>query len=232
MSAGAAPATAVLTATDGPPLPCQFNPSTVQIQKSAQWNTPHTTGSRSQPRPQFVGTGPSVLTVDLLFDSFDTTGRTARTPVKAAVEQLMGWTTPSAPSQATTTPEPATVTFTWGCGLVFTGFIKALSATYTLFSSAGEPQRATVHLQMQSIPQEPAATNPTSGGVAGRAGAVLSDADSLASIAYREYGDAALWRAVALANGIDDPGRVPPGTRVLLPPRTQALALAAVGGGE
>jgi nucleoid-associated protein YgaU len=59
--------------------------------------------------------------------------------------------------------------------------------------------------------------------VPGRRSAVLEDADSLAGLAYREYGDAGLWRAIAEANDVEDPARVPVGTRLLVPPRTQAV---------
>jgi nucleoid-associated protein YgaU len=41
--------------------------------------------------------------------------------------------------------------------------------------------------------------------------------DSLASVAFKEYGDAAAWRALAAYNRIDDPLRCAPGTRLLLP---------------
>jgi nucleoid-associated protein YgaU len=47
-------------------------------------------------------------------------------------------------------------------------------------------------------------------------------------VAYRAYGDAALWRDVAEANGIDDPTRLRPGTRLLLP----ALEEIESGGGR
>jgi nucleoid-associated protein YgaU len=41
--------------------------------------------------------------------------------------------------------------------------------------------------------------------------------DSLASVAYAEYGDPAEWRRLADYNGIDDPLRVRAGTVLLLP---------------
>ena len=47
--------------------------------------------------------------------------------------------------------------------------------------------------------------------------------DSLASIAYREYGAPAYWRALAEANGIDDPLRLRPGTRLLVPPAEEVV---------
>ena len=45
--------------------------------------------------------------------------------------------------------------------------------------------------------------------------------DTLASVAYAEYGDPTQWRALAAYNGIDDPMRVRTGTTLLLPPRTE-----------
>ena len=41
--------------------------------------------------------------------------------------------------------------------------------------------------------------------------------DSLASIAFAQYGDPNAWRPLAAYNGIDDPLRVPTGQTILLP---------------
>ena len=41
--------------------------------------------------------------------------------------------------------------------------------------------------------------------------------DTLAGIAYAEYGNPNLWRAVAELNNIDDPMRLRPGQRLMLP---------------
>ena len=51
--------------------------------------------------------------------------------------------------------------------------------------------------------------------------------DSLHAVAFREYGDPNLWRGVAAFNGIDDPLRVAPGTRILVPTADEARRLAA-----
>ena len=50
--------------------------------------------------------------------------------------------------------------------------------------------------------------------------------DSLPTIAYREYGQPAMWRAVADLNRVDDPMRLRPGDRLLLPPLEELVALA------
>jgi Contractile injection system tube protein len=222
---------AQLTGSDGKMLDCQFNPSTVTITTQGRWSAAPAPGAKKNPQSQFTGTHPSTLHANLLFDSFDVTGRPAKMSVKEAMDQLNSWVSPP-PTQTAGTRQPATVRFTWGPWEAFNGVLIKVAATYTMFSPSGEPRRATADILMQAVADDPKPTNPTSGGIAGRASAVVSAADSLAAIAYREYGDAALWRAIALANGIEDPARVPIGTRVLLPPRGHAAALAAVGGGE
>ena len=212
---------AVLTGSDGTMLPCQFNPSTLKLSKSSTWHANPTRGSRRAPTAQFVGTGPEVLSTKLLFDGFDSLGGTG-TPVAHAVSQLLDWTCVPAQSYEAATPQPPLVTFRWGTGVGFTGFLHQVSAEYTMFAPDGTPLRATVDISLQRTPDDPKGTNPTSGGVAGRRSAVLGDADSLAAVAYREYGDAGLWRAIAQANDVEDPARVPVGTRLLIPPRTEA----------
>ena len=51
----------------------------------------------------------------------------------------------------------------------------------------------------------------------GQALNVLVAGDTLHSLAFRAYGNAELWRKIAAANEIDDPMRLRPGTRVLVP---------------
>jgi hypothetical protein len=61
---------------------------------------------------------------------------------------------------------------------------------------------------------------------------VVLEGESLATIAYREYGDPGLWRQVAEANRIDDPFRVRAGHRVLLPTVAELLRTSAPIGGQ
>lgn len=211
-------------------LTCEFNPSSVKVSKSATWSTPPARNAKDHPRPQFVGTGPQTMTINLLFNAYDRDGSSATVPVARAVQQLLDWTQPTQRSQDAHNPAPPTIEFVWGSQVTMTGFLKLVDIEYLLFDNDGTALRATANVQLQALPNPPQPTNPTSGGITGRRCAQTSEADSLAALAQREYGDAALWRAIAIANDIDDPGRVPPGTRLLLPPRTQAVALAAVGG--
>jgi nucleoid-associated protein YgaU len=46
---------------------------------------------------------------------------------------------------------------------------------------------------------------------------VAREGDSLAGLAFKEYGDPGLWRVIAEVNRIDDPMRMHAGARLLLP---------------
>ena len=50
--------------------------------------------------------------------------------------------------------------------------------------------------------------------------------DSLASIANAEYGTPTMWRAIAIANGLEDPFNLRLGHELLLPTAADAAALA------
>jgi nucleoid-associated protein YgaU len=46
---------------------------------------------------------------------------------------------------------------------------------------------------------------------------VVSEGETLSSIAGREYGDPRLWRVIAIANRLQRARRLPPGLTLLLP---------------
>ncbi len=114
-------------------------------------------------------------------------------------------------------PSPPLVVLHWGAIASFPAFVTSVSAKYTLFTSNGLPIRALCSVSLEEMPNEPWRQNPTSGSDSVRRSHTLVEGDSLASIAYAEYGDPGAWRDVARFNRIDDPIRCVPGTRLLLP---------------
>ena len=60
---------------------------------------------------------------------------------------------------------------------------------------------------LEEMPNEPWRQNPTSGSDSVRRSTPIVEGDSLASVAFAEYGDPRPWRDVARFNGIDDPLR-------------------------
>jgi nucleoid-associated protein YgaU len=143
------------------------------------------------------------------------------------VQTLLSLCEVSPSSKSGGQPEPPIILLTWGSGgYPFECFCDSVNVKYTFFDADGTPLRATVSLSLSEVPPTPDGQNPTSGGVAGRRSHLVTAGDSLQSIAYKEYGRPALWRALAGANDIDDPMRLTPGTRLLIPPRVDAEAYA------
>ena len=93
-----------------------------------------------------------------------------------------------------------------------------MQAKYTLFTSDGIPIRAvcTVNLEEIDVTADPS-QNPTSGSLSADRVHTMVTGDTLALVAYREYGDPELWRPLAAYNDIDDPMRMPDGAQLLLP---------------
>ncbi len=216
---------AKLVSEGGKTLKFHYNPSTVTLTKSAQWRNTPVRNAKNAPEPSFVGTMPATLKLTALVDAFDDRTRS----VENVVKQLLAWTRPTESSRDKTKPQPEFMHLQWGSSNWFTGYLKSVDVRYTMFDTNGIPLRASIDLVMEEVPTDPPWQNPTSGGVAGRRAATLGANESLAAVAYREYGDAALWRAIADANGIDDPARVPAGRRLLVPPVGEARRLSNHG---
>jgi nucleoid-associated protein YgaU len=191
----------------------QFNPKEVTIQKAAKWERKTAKGAKKAGPPEFSGAEPCKLTLEMFFDA---SGKQDGSVVEA-VEQLFSCTVPTEESAGQKKPSPPLVVLHWGAIASFPAFVTSVSAKYTLFSSGGLPIRALCSISLEEMPSEPWRQNPTSGSDAVRRSHLMVDGDSLASVAYGEYGDPATWRALARFNGIDDPLRCPAGTRLLLP---------------
>ena len=202
----------------------RINPSSVTLTKTAQWTT-HQNADGSSPTPQFVGANPRTLSTQVLLDTWDGTG-----DVAVDVERLLSWTCATRESYGQAVPQPPLVTLIWGEMRYFSAYLKSVTVVYTLFGDEGRPVRATVDLILEETPDDAARQNPTSGGIAGRSVTVVQAGDSLASIAYREYGKAGMWRPLARANGIDDPLRLAPGTTLVVPSAAEAAVLEVDGG--
>jgi len=212
----------IRSTSGGDQLACAFNPTEYSISKSAEWRGTPSSGARTAPTPEFVGTKPRNLKMKLLFDAW----ASGEDTVSAAVDQLLEWCNPTSASISQGQPSPPILVFTWGQSAFFDAYLQSVDAQYTMFKPDGTPLRATVNVALVEVPNEPAGQNPTSGSLAGHRTMTMAAGDSLHSVAYREYGSAKLWRGIAVVNGIDDPLRVGPGTSLLIPPRERAAELS------
>jgi hypothetical protein len=221
---------ASLRVDDGDPitreLKFMYNPAELSTSKSSTWSRSQSRGAASTPQPAFQGANPQSVTMEIWFDSWDD----PLADVTSKVKTLFEWTRPTSGSVSRQTPRPPVLRFEWGSSQVlagFRGFLKSVQAKYVLFRPDGTPIRASCNLSLEEVPDEPPGQNPTSGARESRRTLLLNDGDSLASVAYHEYNDPSLWRGIAAFNGIDDPLRVEPGTRLLVPTAIEARRLAA-----
>jgi nucleoid-associated protein YgaU len=215
-------AKAVIVARDlNEEVRCSFNPSEYTVAKSATWNRTPVRGAESASTPEFVGTNPRSLQLELFFDEFESEG-----DVSVDVDRILGWTNPTRDSISANRPSPPIVYFQWGTKSLFNAYIRTVSARYTHFRSDGTPLRAHVSLAFEEIPSDPPRQNPTSGGEPGKRTHNVAASDSLPWIAYKHFRDPTLWRGIASFNRIVDPGRLRVGSTIVIPPERTARGLS------
>jgi nucleoid-associated protein YgaU len=203
----------------------QFNPQKIAISHSAklqeitppkksqdQDNQPSDTGDTSdqsmlgyEDRIKAVG-ATTISLSDLTFSGKNVLKDCAR---------LLGWTYAKFPQQGKAPALPK-LTFSWG-PLSYSVILMQADVSYEHFTPSGTPIRAKVNLRLQSIVVPLAGTNPTSGGIPGRRSHTLVAGENLQQIATASYGRPGAWRALADANGIEDPLAVQPGMLIYLP---------------
>lgn len=193
-----------------------FNPSQLQITRRASWKATPTAGNRDGAVPEYMGPEPRELSVEIFLDRSDTPDSN---DVRKNVETLFSCCETTASSIAANQPSTPWVIFQWGAFSTtrFNAYVTSVDASYTLFGTTGVPIRATCRVQLREIPGQTKGQNPTSGALTARRVHRVVAGDSLQFLAWREYGDATAWRAIAEVNGIDDPGRLAPGTELMLP---------------
>jgi nucleoid-associated protein YgaU len=190
----------------------QFNPKEYSIKKSANWSRSDSPGAKKTAPPEFRGAGPSSMSLELFLD-----GTATNEDVSGDVDTLFACLQPLPQAVSSNKPSPPFVQFGWGGKVHFVAFMKSVSAKYTLFKSDGIPLRAICTVELEEFPVNQGAQNPTSGGLAALRTHLVVSGDSLQSVAYREYGDATMWRLLAEENQIDDPQRLSTGTQLRVP---------------
>lgn len=190
-----------------------FNPKEFSLTRGAKWEAPTNAGGTMP--PEYKGPVPASLSVEIFLD--ETTKDNG--DISLIVKKLLGFVNPESDSKSQNKPSAPHARFIWGTAIEFKGYIEQVAVKYTLFRENGNPVRGTVTLTIKEFGAPAARQNPTSGGEPGSRAHPVVAGDTLASIAYAEYGTAAGWRAIADANPtIDDPMRLVPGRSLVVPP--------------
>ncbi len=190
-----------------------FNPKDFSITRGAKWEA--TSNSGGTLPPEYKGPVPASLTVEMFLD--ETTEENG--DISKIVKELLGHVNPESDSQSQNRPSAPHARFIWGTAIEFKGYIDQVAVKYTLFRENGNPVRGSVTITLKEFGAAPARQNPTSGGEPGARAHRVVAGDTLASIAYAEYGSTTGWRKIADANStIDDPLRLVPGRSLVVPP--------------
>ncbi len=201
------------------PISCLFNPKEYSFAKQNTWTLGTAKGS-NVPQFEFGGGKSTTLTMQLFFDTyiFGKDAKDVRKEYTEAIWDLM-MVDPALTDKKNKKGRPPKVCFQWGLAWTFEAVITSITQKFVLFLDDGTPVRATLDVTFQQIRDESLfpKQNPTSGGVGGERMWTVKQGDTLASIAFSEYGDPGQWRAIADANNLTQVRRLSPGMVLEIP---------------
>lgn len=210
---------AYLETESGARINCKFNPATLNFSHSTTWNGRPMPG-HGVPTLDYTGAGNGRLSLELLFDTTDD-----GTPVNEQTANLVKLTQvdtslPGA-AEGTANARPPWVTFHWGSFHSFKAVVTELALSFEYFSSTGTPLRARANVTLLQYEDDPtlARQNPTSGTPNPHRTHRVQPGETLDRISSLHYGQPGSWRAIAVANGIEDPLALRPGRILAIPER-------------
>jgi nucleoid-associated protein YgaU len=207
---------AVITNTNsGIRIPVQFNPEEYSVSRDNNFAQAAIPGL-SAPLLQFANGNMQTLELELLLDTYEAhrgpPANAAGEDVRPLVRKISGLMDIDSKTHA-----PPVLLFTWG-SFSFTCVLARASQKFIMFRPDGIPVRAKVQvtfnefknaeLEAKEIKRE---TSDYSRWHEVGQGETLSD------LAGRMFGNPALWRAIALRNGLDDPFALAAGQKLLIP---------------
>jgi hypothetical protein len=199
-------------------IKCQFNPSSLTISKSLDWD-----GSKSpsfnSPMLKFAGGDSATYDLSLFFDSYS---ENPPKDVREYTNKLLALSLRGAGYSMFLVPfsSPPTVKLVWGKITLFSAVVTQVDITFTMFDPNGTPIRAKADVKFRQsellgddiIP----AQNPTSR-TDSRKTRIVNSSQRLDQIAFEEYGDSRYWRLIAEANGLDNPFQLLDGQIITIP---------------
>lgn len=198
-------------------IPVQFNPPEYTIAKAAQIAEIAIPGIDS-PILQFVRGQTRTLALELFFD----TTRAGSTETKVVPVTTLTNMVAELGRIQPKTHAPPRIRFIWGMGLSFRAIVDNVQQKFSLFSPTGIPVRATLTVsfkEYKTLEEQLKELNLQSADHNKRR--VIRRRDTLARIAFEEYGDAALWKFIAdheeNRHRLTDLRRLTPGMELAIP---------------
>lgn len=220
---------------------CLLNPESVVIRRQAGVHTRRSAGGLvtgtdlADDQLLFSGGGNTELTMNLLFD-VSLAGSSIQTE---DVRDLTGpfWRLAESSQQAGSYGQPPICRFVWGKNWQMPGLVTAVAERLEYFTQAGLPRRSLMRLLFRRVLEpiegrphrsaagpQPAGSGP--GPLIPEFGEPLESHEVLGDerpdqIAYSQYRDPDLARALMSYNEIDDPLHIPAGTILDMPPLSE-----------
>jgi hypothetical protein len=209
---------AIVTNTvTGERIPVMFNPDEYTLNRDINYANAAIPGL-SGPVLQFVSGNMQTLEMELFLDSYEQhkVGSAVVNEAQSDVRLLTAKITDLMAIQPSTHAPPVLL-FSWG-SLAFTCVLARAQQRFIMFLPGGTPVRARLNVtfnEFRNVDLEAKEVKRETADFSKRY--VVSEAETLSSIAGREYGDPRLWRVIATVNRLQHARRLPPGLRLLLP---------------
>jgi LysM repeat protein len=200
----------------------QFNPKEFKLDEKANWKASDE-HQKDKPLLTYEKGEPSVLTVDLVFDTTD--GGNVYTQFVKPLRALLTADVEKSDGQGNQIKRPPYLIFSWG-NFSMNCVCEKLSTTFLMFNTSGQPIRAKVQLALKERdkPNHGASSSMGAGvvlsagmlaaGGAGSAAYVAQPGDNLNRIASKTRSKP---EHIALANNISDPMDIQAGRRLVIP---------------
>ena len=208
---------AYLLTEDNTKIPCLFNPAELALNQSNSWAA-DTMPGKGVPTLRYTGASSGQLSLNLFFDTTDSGSAVTQHTSKLVALMDVDPKLPGS-SAATNNARPPWVVFHWGDFHSFKAVVSSLQLTFEYFSSTGTPLRARAALTLTQYQEDMAfgPQNPTSGTPRPHQVHQVQPGETLDRIAAMHLGDSNKWRAIAAANGIEDPLELRPGSLLAIP---------------
>lgn len=201
----------------GVKVPVQFNPEEYTLSRDINYAQTVIPGL-SAPILQFVSGNMQTLAMELFLDSYEAhqagsrTVNAAQSDVRLLVKQVT-----ELMSIEPTTHAPPVLLFTWA-SLAFTCVLASATQRFLMFLPDGTPVRARLNVtfnEYRNVDLEAKEVKRETADYSKRH--AVSEGETLSGIAGVEYGDARVWRVIAVANRLQHARGLEPGLQLLLP---------------
>jgi hypothetical protein len=195
--------------SDNSEVKFMFNPYEYTIKKTNTWQEQAVMGE-NLPRIIFDKGGAQDLALKLHFDTL-AQAQDVRGITKSLWKMMMIDTS----SENTTTGKgsPPKVQFEWG-GVVFKSVVISLSEKFTLFTANGTPVRCEIDISLRQVEDNSAAIAQIPAVTSASTSTVTSTSSLRMDMAALLAGAAGGARELAANNNVDDPLKVPNGTKL------------------